>query len=106
MSETCAVEVYPAATLAAGGIALSGYRKGKSGKTSRLQIIENLIKSYNIEIPNSQISQAANSPDSLDAVVCVLAGADFLMEKCIPIPDNLRDIAYKEGWIWVRKKIG
>jgi len=103
ISETSAVEVYPAATLAARGIALAGYRKGKSGETSRLQIIENLNRSYDIDIPNSQIAQAANSPDNLDAVVCVLAGVDFLRGKCIPIPDNLRDIAYKEGWIWVKK---
>jgi Protein of unknown function (DUF429). len=103
IAETCAIEVYPAATLAARGIVFSGYRKGKAGETRRLQIIENLNRSYDLEIQNPQIAQAANSPDSLDAVVCVLAGADFLRAKCIPIPDKLRDIARKEGWIWVKK---
>ena len=103
ISETCAIEVYPAATLAARGIVLSGYRKGEAGETRRLQIIENLNRSYELEVQNSQIAQAANSPDSLDAVVCVLAGADFLRGKCIPIPDKLRDSARKEGWIWVKK---
>ena len=103
ISDTSAIEVYPAATLAARGIALSGYRKGKSGEAIRAQIIENLNRSCEIEIPNSQIARTANSPDSLDAVVCVLAGADFLRGKCIPIPDKLLDIARKEGWIWVKK---
>lgn len=104
ISETCVIEAYPAATLLARGITLSEYRKGKVGETRRLQIIDNLNRPYDLEIQNSQIAQTANSPDSLDAVVCVLAGADFLMGKCIPIPDKLRDIARKEGWIWVRKK--
>jgi len=103
IAETCAIEVYPAATLVARGIALAGYRKGKPGEAIRFQIIEDLIRSCEIEIPKSQIARAAKSPDSLDAVVCVLAGADFLRAKCIPIPDKLRDIARKEGWIWVKK---
>jgi len=104
ISETCAVEVYPAATLHALDIETSGYKKGESAKTNRLRIIENLKKFYETNILNSQIYQVANNPDSLDAVICVLAGADFLTEKCIPIPDSLRGVAYKEGWIWVRKK--
>ena len=103
IAETCAIEVYPAATLTARGIALAGYRKGKSGEAIRFQIIENLNRSCEVEIANSQTTRAVNSPDSLDAVVCVLAGADFLRGNCIPIQDNLRDIAYKEGWIWVKK---
>ena len=103
IAETCAIEVYPAATLAARGIALAGYRKGKSGEAIRAQIIENLNRSRDVEIPKSQIAQAASSADSLDAVVCVLAGADFIRSECIPIPDNLLDIAHQEGWIWVKK---
>ena len=103
ISETCAIEVYPAATLHALDIETSGYKKGESAKTNRLRIIENLKKFYEIAVPTPQIHQAANNPDSLDAVVCVLAGADFLRGKCIPIPDKLRDSARKEGWIWVKK---
>ena len=101
--ETCAIEVYPAATLASRGIDVAGYRTGPLGETRRFQIIENLNRSCDIKIPKSQIAKAANNPDSLDAVVCVLAGADFLRGNCISIPDNLLDTSRKEGWIWVKK---
>jgi hypothetical protein len=37
----------------------------------------------------------------LDAVVCVLAGADFLRGQCFR-PKNLLS-SKKEGWIWVRE---
>lgn len=37
--------------------------------------------------------------DVLDAVVCLLAAADFLAGACPP-PEHL-DRARKEGWIWV-----
>ena len=87
-------------------ILLSTYRKTliHCVSVSGVKVIGNLNISCDIEIPNSQVAQAASSADVLDAVVCVLAGADFLRRKCIPIPDNLRDIAPKEGWIWVREK--
>jgi hypothetical protein len=36
----------------------------------------------------------------LDAIVCVLAGADFILGKSIS-PDQLKlELAKKEGWIW------
>jgi hypothetical protein len=40
-------------------------------------------------------------PDALDAMICVLAGADFLAGKAYP-PTDLA-LAQKEGWIWIRK---
>ena len=51
-------------------------------------------------LPDDTASLAINA-DALDAVVCVLAAADFLMGHARP-PDNL-ELAIKEGWIWVRE---
>ena len=40
--------------------------------------------------------------DVLDAIVCVLAGQDFLTNKAQPPAAESLDVARKEGWIWVR----
>jgi hypothetical protein len=42
---------------------------------------------------------AADSPHVLDAILCGLAGCDFLGGKCFQPKD--KDIALIEGWIWV-----
>jgi len=44
-----------------------------------------------------------DNPDVLDAVVCVLAGRDFLCGNARP-PEHM-DLALKEGWIWVRDPV-
>jgi len=36
--------------------------------------------------------------DVLDAAICVLAGADFLRSRMMPLKDI--KLARKEGWIW------
>ena len=42
------------------------------------------------------------SDDVLDAVVCVLAGLDFMrMDVLVPHAREL-ECAVKEGWIWVQ----
>jgi hypothetical protein len=46
----------------------------------------------------------AASPDVRDAVVCTLAGADFLAGR-VMAPDDLA-LARREGWIWVRQPEG
>ena len=42
-----------------------------------------------------------NNHDVLDAVDCIFAGMDFLLQDVIiPSKDNL-EYARKEGWVWV-----
>lgn len=45
------------------------------------------------------VSSLKADDDILDAVVCVLAGADYLSGKTIQPTNEV--LAKKEGWIWV-----
>ena len=99
---TRAIEVYPAATLAVYGIKVPGY-KHKEGQIARRELIGQL-KNYIDFSVNLDMSLLERSDDALDAVVCVLAGADFLRGEVIQ-PDD-RKLAEREGWIWVRRPQG
>jgi len=93
-SNTCAIEVYPAATLAAYGIEV----KRKDGHIARQAILGFLQKQINL--PHDTTLMKSND-DALDAAICVLAGVDFMRGKVIE-PTDIQ-VAKKEGWIWVRK---
>jgi len=45
---------------------------------------------------------AENNADILDAIVCVLSGADFLRGQAYFPYDEAE--AKKEGWIWVKRR--
>ena len=47
------------------------------------------------------VAAATENADAFDAMLCVLAGQDFLSGRAMP-PDNL-ELARQEGWIWVRR---
>ena len=95
-----AIEVYPAGTLAARGAPSTGY-KGPSGRGVREAILGAMGKEVDIAPPLA--AAAVASDHVLDAVVCVLAGVDFLERRVIE-PGDLR-LARKEGFIWVRRPI-
>jgi predicted RNase H-like nuclease len=90
------IEVYPAATLTVHGIQASSYKR-KNQEEERKEIVGRLGK-Y-LALP-SDTSLVVSNADVLDAVVCILAAADFLLGKAIQPTD--RRLAEKEGWIWVR----
>jgi predicted RNase H-like nuclease len=91
-----AIEVYPAATLTAHGLRASGY-KALRDEEQRAKILQGLRD--RVEIEPSLRSLLRSNADALDAVVCVLAGSDFIRGGALP-PPNL-DEAKREGWIWV-----
>lgn len=91
-----AIEVYPAATLAAYDIPARAYKPADAAST-RKTILDELQKKLVLQCSADCLSRDA---DALDAVVCVLAGADFLRGDAHP-PDD-PDLAAKEGWIWSR----
>lgn len=90
-----AIEVYPAATMLAHGVQIRGY-KGAEPDVPRSAIYR--LISGKLDVP-PDVSQKSWSTDVLDAVVCVVAGVDFVRGEC-KLPDNL-DLAHREGWIWV-----
>ncbi len=97
-----AIEVYPAGTLKAWGAAYQRYKK-KSQLQARHKILMGLQE---LLPPIAEPSVLEGNADSLDAAICVLAGADFLQgEVYQPAeaggPGLL--LAQNEGWIWVRK---
>ena len=91
------IEVYPAGTLRAGQVQSTGY-KGRNQRRARAQILDWLSEEVNLP---KELTLAIDDPDVLDAMICILAGGDFLSGKAYA-PEDLA-LAKKEGWIWIRK---
>jgi predicted RNase H-like nuclease len=98
--DTSAIEVYPAATLKLFGIRSSRYKQ-KGQMKERKEILHALAK--HLVLP-SDTEQMIQNADILDAVICILAAADFLWGKAM-VPSN-QELAEKEGWIWVQAPDG
>jgi predicted RNase H-like nuclease len=94
-----AIEVYPAATLRSCGFRCAGYKKdGDVHQAARQAITEELAT----EIDFREVqTEALRNADVLDAIVCCLAGRDFLEGRAFPPADETS--SRKEGWIWVRR---
>ena len=72
------------------------YEEVCSGRTGHNEVV--LV----VALPRGMAILEHNA-DVLDAVVCVLAGVDFVTGQATgPGPDIL-EMAKKEGWIWVRR---
>lgn len=93
-----AIEVYPAASLAAHGIPNRNYKKPEACEARRA-IAEALSSRIHIQF---DVEQLATSDHALDAAICVLAAADFLHGGAEPPQDP--EVASREGWIWVRRR--
>ena len=78
-----AIEVYPAATRLA---------HGSPGKGGSIDGLEPLLDLSGLD------GVLPASADAIDALVCVLAAADFIRGRARP-PEDL-DTARQEGWIW------
>ncbi len=96
---TYAVEVYPAGTLAAYGIAARGYKR-KEGQAARRVLLAFLGKQIRLPVDTALMEGDDNA---LDAGICVLSALDFLRGRAMA-PGNLEQ-ARKEGWIWVRAPV-
>jgi len=92
-----AIEVYPAGTLRAHGLDAPGYKKPLAIETRR-RLLERLSERLDIAEDRTVLESQV---DVLDAVLCVLAGWDYLGGAALEPED--RALAEKEGWIWVRR---
>ncbi len=80
-----AIEVYPAATRIAHGAPRGSAR----------------FEEFGPGIAGSSDCQLSSRDDAEDAVVCTIAGYDFLMGRSVAPLDSQMDRARVEGWIWV-----
>ena len=99
LAPVSAIEAYPAVTLSEHGFLPDTTYKNARGRENRESIIGDL--KTKMKLCGDTEKQMRNSDDVLDAVVCVLAAADFVKSEAVP-PENMK-LAKKEGWIWVRK---
>jgi predicted RNase H-like nuclease len=96
--EAGAIEVFPAATLITRGVSGVGYKSGTPrGRRARRELLDRLSKELDLTAVRDVMIEDANL---FDAVVCVLAGADFARGLCVEPED--RERARKEGFIWFR----
>ncbi len=95
-NEIGAIEVYPAATLKLYGLQRIGYKKAHA-QSVRREIIADLRKMMMLPANQNLLEEDV---DILDAVLCVLAGVDFLKGEVI-FPKDMA-LARKEGWTWIR----
>ena len=101
VADVSVIEVYPAATLKGRGLCNTGL-KGKKGKDKRKCVIEKL--KHEMTLPGDVEEEMLENDDVLDAVVCVLAAADFKEGEATNPPNRkIAKLAEKEGWIWVRE---
>lgn len=93
-----AIEVYPAGTLASRELPYSGY-KGAGTKVTAIR--ERIVSAVAEEMTlDDAVTESMIQNDHvLDAVLCALAGCDFL-QGSVMAPDDL-ELAKREGWIWV-----
>lgn len=103
-----AIEVYPTATLKAHGLKSQSYKKAATADKDARENILRGLEELGICIKNEVVrSNSIESADALDAIACVLAGMDFLKGNAYPPESSdydYRELAVKEGWIWVKRK--
>ena len=93
------IEVYPAATLKAHGIAAEGYKGSKAqGQAARERVAAEVAERVH---GCPEIPRLATRSDGLDAVLCLLAAQDFLRGEAMAPPTEEVGLE-QEGWIWVR----
>jgi hypothetical protein len=96
--ESGAIEVYPVATLAGRGLNRAGYKADSAqGRKAREEILQRLGSEMEIAVTHALMIEDS---DQLDALLCVLAGADFARGQCVEPSD--RALAKREGFIWFR----
>ena len=96
-----AIEVYPAGTLRAYQL-VGVVSSSMSSDQAKQGLVAKLKKKGRIRFDRKS-TKAIDNEHVLDSVLCALAAMDFVEKRVIfPATDRERDLARKEGWIWVR----
>ena len=94
-ADAVAIEVYPAALIAAGGTRPRGPVAMADAK------IALVLESFGSAVA-VHLDALRGSPDTLDAALCVVAAADWVRGRAVPPPPELALTVQREGWIWAR----
>ena len=74
----------------------------ESAEQAKQSLIAKMKKSGRVRFERGS-AKSTDNEHVLDAVLCALAATDFVENRVIfPATDKERDLARKEGWIWVR----
>jgi predicted nuclease with RNAse H fold len=90
------VEIYPGASLRLWGFDTSGYRANEDARAELLTAIEHSVPWLNL---GSYRELMIGSTDAFDAVTASLATRAAAINRYLPAPRDIRDIAKVEGWI-------
>jgi hypothetical protein len=90
------VEIYPGASLRLWGFDTSGYRANEDARAELLTAIEHSVPWLNL---GSNRKLMIRSTDAFDAVIASLATRAAAINRYLPAPRDIRDIAKVEGWI-------
>lgn len=93
------IEVYPAATLVSHGLPSTKYKTPRSPARAAIQ---KFIRPRFADADG--VDALSIGEHALDAVLCVVAGLDFLAGDCYE-PEEAT-VARREGWIWVKRSSG
>lgn len=97
-----AIEVYPAGTLAARSLPHSGYKARTSHASALRQQLVDAVREE-LSVDDDAAILMVQSDHALDAVLCTIAGLDFLAGHVLQ-PSDL-ELAKREGWIWVPSRV-
>lgn len=106
VSQTCAIEVYPAGTLQSvnlGNLVEHGDMKLSQSERARMKKVRAVRKLHLLQLNDVEPIDEKSSHE-LDAIICVAASVDFLQGYCTSPNRQQMNLARKEGWIWVRKR--
>jgi predicted RNase H-like nuclease len=102
---TWAIEVYPAGTLRAYQ-RMGAVTDSKDSKPGKRSLVSRMKKSGTLRF-ESGMEKGIDNEHVLDSVLCAISAVDFLEKRAIaPRTDKERNLARKEGWIWVRDTSG
>src|SRR5690625_1636834 len=97
-------EVYPAAALYRWGVPHTGY-KGRQRRNVRHRMVEALSSFFETLDWNGFEDLVLADDNALDAVISALVRYQMYCGDCEGPPEHLREIARREGWIWVPKMV-
>ena len=93
-------EVYPAAALKCWHLPHRGY-KGKTNVVQRSRVMTELSERLPWLDWGPCHERCAADDNALDAVLAALVAREVDLERCEPIPGELRSLSLREGWIWL-----